>query len=64
MRTTHTSTECLTGNHRDSSAATTRSQDQGPIKSDINTDSIDIWIAMLWKDLELEFEKNMSKNFG
>ena len=37
MRTTHTSTECLTGNHRDSSAATTRSPDQGPIKSDINT---------------------------
>ena len=64
MRTTHTSTECLMGNHRDSSVATTRSQDQEPIKSDINTDSIDIWIAMLWKDLELEFEKNMSKNFG
>ena len=25
-------------------------------------DSIDVWIAMLWKDMELEFEENLSQN--
>ena len=25
-------------------------------------DSINVWIAMLWKDIELEFEENLSQN--
>ena len=44
-----------------SSAATTRSQDQGPIKSDLNTDSNDISITMLWKDMEVPFEVKLEQ---
>ena len=31
-----------------------------PIKSDLNIDSINVWVAMLRKDMELEYEENLS----
>ena len=30
-------------------AVTTHSQTEGPLKSDLNTDFVDMWIGMLWK---------------
>ena len=34
---------------------------QWPIESDLNTDSIDIWFAVLWKDMEVPFEVKLEE---
>ena len=48
------------------SLATTCSsgQCQWPIESDLNTDSIDIWFVMLWKDMEVPSELNLMRNLA
>ena len=34
---------------------------QWPVESDLNTDSIDIWFAILWKDMEVPFEVKLEE---
>ena len=40
---------------------TTCSFGQWPIESDLNTDSIDIWFAIFWKDMEVPFEVKLEE---
>ena len=40
---------------------TTCSFGQWPIEIDLNTDSIDIWFATLWKDMEVPFEVKLEE---
>ena len=34
---------------------------QWPIESDLNTDSIDIWFVMLWKDMKVSYQIKLEK---